>query len=140
MDGENLIDEAVVSVYAGMELRGQSTQAVKDGKHFLTIGGNDGEGDVLTFVVSTSEGDHYLTQTDIFQANAMRGSMAQPVVLQLSDATDIDGLTADDVNAEYYQLDGRRIQGKPVRKGVYIRSTSGRLQGKNNHQKMFIKK
>ena len=38
-----------------------------------------------------------------------------------------------------YTMDGRRIEGQPIRKGVYIvRSAKGRLQGKNG-KKTVIK-
>ena len=39
----------------------------------------------------------------------------------------------------WYTLDGVRLSGKPRTKGIYIRSTSGRLQGKNNGKKVAIK-
>jgi hypothetical protein len=39
----------------------------------------------------------------------------------------------------WYTLDGVRLDGKPSSKGIYIRSTSGRLQGKNNGRKIVIK-
>jgi len=127
-DGERVIEDAVVSVYVGNELRGQSTEAVTDGKHFLTIGGN-GQADVLTFVVSTSEGDHYLLLTDVFQANAMRGSMAQPVVLQLNGTTGIDAIDNAQTTDNYYDLQGRKVNSANMSKGVYI----------NNRQKRVVK-
>jgi hypothetical protein len=39
----------------------------------------------------------------------------------------------------WYTLDGVRLSGKPSTKGIYIRSTSGRLQGKNNGKMIVIK-
>ncbi len=42
-------------------------------------------------------------------------------------------------NGAWYSLDGRRIVGKPSTKGIYVRSTSGRFQGKNNGKKVIIK-
>ncbi len=39
----------------------------------------------------------------------------------------------------WYTLDGVRLSGKPSTKGIYIRSTFGRLQGKNNGKKVAIK-
>lgn len=39
----------------------------------------------------------------------------------------------------WYTLDGVRLDGKPSSKGIYIRSTSGRLQGKNNGKRVAIK-
>ena len=88
MDGDELVENAEVSVYAGTELRGQSTAAISNGKHFITIGGENA--DVLTYVVKTAEGEYQLQQADIFQKDAMEGSMAQPYVLQLAETTAID--------------------------------------------------
>ena len=39
----------------------------------------------------------------------------------------------------WYTTSGVRLQGKPTQRGIYIRSTSGRLQGKNNGRKVVIK-
>ena len=39
----------------------------------------------------------------------------------------------------WYTLDGVRLDGKPSSKGIYIRSTSGSLQGKNNGRMIVIK-
>ena len=39
----------------------------------------------------------------------------------------------------WYTLDGVRLDGKPSSKGIYIRSTSGRSQGKNNGRMIVIK-
>ncbi len=45
-----------------------------------------------------------------------------------------------DLNSDsWYDMNGRRLSGKPSQKGVYIRSTSGHLQGKNNGKKIVIK-
>ncbi len=90
MDGDKLIEDAQVSVYAGTELRGHSNEAVRDGRHFLTIGGQAGEGEVLNFVVSTDRGEFFLAQTETFKADVMMGSVSKPYVLRLGETTDID--------------------------------------------------
>ena len=87
MDGDKMVEDAEVSVYAGAELRGLSTAAISNGKHFITIGGENAE--VLTYVVKTAEGEYQLQQADIFQKDMAKGSVAQPYVLQLSEATGI---------------------------------------------------
>ena len=45
MNGDEIVENAEVSVFAGAELCGLTTKAVKDGKHFLTIGGEDAVGE-----------------------------------------------------------------------------------------------
>ncbi len=42
-------------------------------------------------------------------------------------------------NDSWYTLDGRRIEGKPSTNGIYVRSTSGRFQGKNKGKMVIIK-
>ncbi len=90
MDGDELIEDAQVSVYAGTELNGRSEQAIRDGRHFLTIGGGR-SAQLLTFVVTTADGREYiLADRAIFAADAQMGTLQQPYVLQLSDdATNI---------------------------------------------------
>ena len=87
MNGDEIVENAEVSVFAGAELCGLSTATV-NGKHFLTIGGEGAE--LLTYVVKTAEGEYLLQQSDIFQKDVMKGSMAQPYVLQLAETTAID--------------------------------------------------
>ena len=109
MDGDELVENAQVSVYSGAELRAFSGEAIRinlseteaiSGEanrikpceteaHFLTIGGN-GEAETLTFVVTTEDGEYMLSQTMTFQTDAMKGSLAQPYVLQLGGTTAID--------------------------------------------------
>jgi hypothetical protein len=43
-------------------------------------------------------------------------------------------IDADDTNT-YYDLQGRKLAGKPARKSVYIKTTAeGRMQGKNGNK------
>ena len=90
MNGDEVVENAQVSVFANTELRGYSAETVRDGRHFLTIGGQGGQTDILTFVVETEDEVFSLPYYEVFVADAQRGSMAQPVVLQLSEATGID--------------------------------------------------
>ena len=79
--------------------------------HFLTIGGN-GEAETLTFVVTTEDGEYMLSQTMTFQTDAMKGSLAQPYVLQLSGTTAIDLATGgmDIKSVQLYDNAGRLVR------------------------------
>ena len=93
MDGAEVIENAQVSVYAGTKLCGFSQNTVKDNRHFLTIGGEKGQADVLTYVVRTDDGQEYMLQMEdanFFEADAQKGSMSAPCVLQINNATGID--------------------------------------------------
>ena len=57
--------------------------------------------------------------------------------------TGIESLTPDpspkgEGSIYWYSLDGRRLSGKPTARGIYIRSTSGRLQGKKDGRKVVV--
>ena len=93
MNGEELVEESQVSVYAGTELRGLSTTPVVDGRHFLTIGGTGGQADVLTFVVTLDDQEYYLQQTETFQTDALKGTLDEPYVLQMGEATNMAQLS-----------------------------------------------
>lgn len=92
-----------MSIYAGTELRGFSDRAVRNDCHFLTIGGQAGQPDVLTFVVNTEDGEYMLAQTETFASDAHKGSMKKPVVLQLDGATGID-MTLSGIDIKRVQL------------------------------------
>lgn len=49
--------------------------------------------------------------------------------------------STNDTNSDgaWFSIDGRRLTGKPTAPGLYIHSTSGRLQGKNHGKKVIIK-
>ena len=90
MDGGDIVKNAQVSVYAGTSLRGSSENTVKGNCHFITIGGEKGIADVLTYVVRTEDGQEYMLQVEeanVFEADAKKGSLHAPCVLQLSNAT-----------------------------------------------------
>ncbi len=112
MNGDEVVENAQVSVYDGAELRAISTEAVKNGRHFLTIGGTAGEADALTFVISSEDGDFVATETVTFKADAHYGTMAEPFVLQLSEATGIDmaqgGINIKSINL--YDGSGRMVR------------------------------
>lgn len=112
MNGDDVVENATVSVYAGTELRGQSSQAVLDDMHFVTIGGSNGVADVLTYVVTTEDGQSYvLRNSDMFVADAQMGTVQQPYVLQIGKATDID-LARGDLEVEkvvLYDGSGRMV-------------------------------
>ena len=112
MNGDDVVENATVSVYAGTELRGQSSQAVLDDMHFVTIGGSNGVADVLTYVVTTDDGQSYvLRNSDMFVADAQMGTVQQPYVLQIGKATDID-LARGDLEVEkvvLYDGSGRMV-------------------------------
>ena len=126
MNGDEVIEDAQVSVYAGTELRGFSAEAVREGRHFLTIGGLGGQPDVLTFVVNTEDGEYMLVQTETFAADACKGSMKKPVVLQLDGATGID-MTLSGIDIKRVQL---------IDNGGRVVSTSNKLYKKADLQRL----
>jgi hypothetical protein len=129
-DGSALIDDAQISVYAGNELRGKSTAAVTDGKYFLTIGGDNNE-EQLSFVVTTAEGDVMLAQKATYSPDAQLGSMADPYVLDLSNATSIANVSGLNIKCvEIYDINGRLIEKKENPVSLYTKKDlEGRVSG-----------
>ena len=70
------------------------------------------------------------------------GNQARSIVMNFDDegtgikTTDYTDCTDED---EWYTLDGRKLSGAPTTRGIYVRSISGRSQGKNNGKKIIIK-
>ena len=124
MDGSQQVDEAQVSVYVGTELRGLSDTAIRDGRHFITIGGEQGQTGVLTFVVNTPEGEYMLTETMPFEADAHHGTMAQPYELQLRGATSIDWAEAakDVKSIRLYDTHGHLVRSTDHPSRLYNKS------------------
>lgn len=70
------------------------------------------------------------------------GDLARSIVMNFDDeATDIKTTDFTDCTDEdeWYTLDGRKLSGAPTTRGIYVRSISGRSQGKNNGKKIIIK-
>ena len=111
MNGDELVEESQVSVYAGTELRGLSTTPVVDGRHFLTVGGTGGQADVLTFVVTLDDQEYYLQQTETFQADALKGTLDEPYVLQMGEATNIAQLASAELKTlRVYDTNGLLVR------------------------------
>ncbi len=136
-DGDIIVPNATVEVYANGELRGRSKADV-DGLHFITIGGGS-EPEMLTFVVSSANGICTLRQKLQYQADDHYGSPALPTVLQLSSLTGISDfeLSSGMEQVDLFTTAGRLILrtrclggklsesdmlGLPV--GVYIQHTT----------------
>lgn len=117
VDGENIVEDAEVSVWSEGELRGWSRQAVTDDLHFVTIAG-DSDTRLLRFVITLDGNDYLLTQTMTYDNDAVEGSLASPYLLQLGDATGIDAVFSEGAES-IYDLAGRRI-GTIRQNGVYI--------------------
>ena len=123
MNGDEVVDNAQVRAFAGTELRGFSGEAVvcdDFNRHFLTIGGQNGE--LITYVVTTEGGEeYYLSQADIFAADSHRGTIEDPFVLQLTEATGIDMMIAgrDIKVVELYDGAGRMVESKAQPGRIY---------------------
>ncbi len=109
MDGQ-LVEDAVISVYAGDELCGYSAAADQDGRHFLTVGGKAKGSQKLRFVVE-AEGERYeLDGLMDFRADTVMGTPKSPVTLNLDQETAVKGLAAKDIDRiEYFDLNGRLL-------------------------------
>ena len=60
------------------------------------------------------------SQRAYFELGGFDGAAAPAFVLNFGDATNINSLNIDRADNNYYDLSGRRIEGHPTEKGVYI--------------------
>lgn len=91
MDGMDVVEDAQISVYAGGELRGYSAKDIRDGIHFLTIGGEAGQEETLTFLVGLSDGRIVSVPLWFtFVADGHYGSMDEAVILQIGGTQGLD--------------------------------------------------
>ena len=114
-DGERIISDAVVSVYAGDELRGFSGDAVLDDIHFISVQG-EGAGTPLRVVIE-AEGNTYTFEGLSFRDNDVIGGVKNPTRFNIG-ATGIQSIQMDDPG-EVYDLFGRRVI-YPQKGTIYI--------------------
>lgn len=119
MDGTETIGEARIAAYdAEGEIRAVSDNAVVDGIHFLTIGGND-NADVLRLVVTIGSMDYIVSKAIAFTEDSIMGSLNEPYVIQIGDVTGIDGVSAGNTTDGTFDLSGKKVIQKH-RHGIYI--------------------
>ena len=120
-NGEPIAD-AEVAAFIDNECRG--TIKGKDGRYFLTVLGVSAEDTRKPITLKAwIDGKEY----DIndmgfyFASDASYGSFVDGLVqLTINVATGINSITADDDCADWYDLQGRKLNGKPMKNGVYV--------------------
>ena len=122
-DGK-LIDNAEVAAFINGECRGNIKGV--DGHYFLTVLGISAEDTRKHVALKAWIGG---TEYDIddmgfnFISDASYGSFADGLVnLIIGGDTGINSVTDCDDNAEWYDLQGRKLNGKPTKVGVFIRN------------------
>ena len=127
-DGK-LIDNAEVAAFINGECRGNIKGV--DGHYFLTVLGISAEDTRKHVALKAWIGG---TEYDIddmgfnFISDASYGSFADGLVnLTIGGDTGINSVKDCDDNAEWYDLQGRKQNARPTRKGVFIRNNSKRV-------------
>ena len=90
-DGDAVVENAAVEVYADNSLRGVSKQSVVDNKHFVTIYG-DKSAERLTFNVVVDGIVYEVENTIDFSEDAVVGTLDNPYIIQLNNDIQIDGI------------------------------------------------
>lgn len=121
MDGETVVHDAKVYVYAEQELRGQSTVTQKNYRHFITIHGEN-NGTKMRFEVDIDGKRVEIAKPVYFAKDVLVGTPSQPYLIQLDNTTSIDEIqiSNDDdwmnivsdselKSVDIYGLDGRKI-------------------------------
>jgi hypothetical protein len=91
-DGDFTVDNAVISVIAGGDLRGYSDAAVVDDLHFVTIGCEGRSAETFTFDVKVGDDQYVIPAALVMSANQHIGTMSAPYVVQINDATRVNSL------------------------------------------------
>ena len=122
-DGVALVDAEIAAF-----IDGQCRGSIKciDGYYFLTILGNPSEDNNKPIALKAwVDGAEYdiTAKSFYFSGDASYGSFKYGVVtLTLDTQTGIRNVVADEEEATWYDLSGRKLNGKPTEKGVFIRN------------------
>lgn len=109
-DGK-VVTDAKVSVYSADELCGYSAADDSKGRHFITVG-NNGMAPRLTFMVETSDGSYMLGNLIDYADDAIVGNVLTPFVINLDEATGINGIASGKAIAriELYDMTGSLLK------------------------------
>ncbi len=122
MEGEPL-SGVELGVFAGDECR-STVVTGDDGMACLLIPGDDDA--TLTFRVALSETlQGEAEETVDYKTDAVIGSRRDPFVIRVT-TTGIDSLAAVEGEVVWYDLSGRRLEGAPTDKGVYIATVTSK--------------
>lgn len=123
-DGDEVVRNAIVRVYdADGTCCGQTDACIADTLHFITVGDDENGSSLRVTVQQLGDDEKLFPGRIIFNADDIRGSVANPLVLQLNDATGIEEISSNgEDDTAIYDLAGRRVNGKTFRTGVYIRN------------------
>lgn len=108
-------------------LRALSEEAVRDGRHFVTIAG-DANGDALKFVATVDGFEYIVPGTLYFAPDAVIGTLKAPFVINLDSPTGIGTLRIDEADDSTYDLSGRlipNVDGKTL-EGIVVISSDGK--------------
>ena len=101
-DGELIVEDAEVGIFAGEECRAAAVQ--QDGYWFITVPGDKNV--ELTVQVATGGEVKIVKQTLTYADDAMIGSPVEPYVIQLDEATVIVNVESERIGANKYLQDG----------------------------------
>ena len=122
MEGEPL-SGVELGVFAGDECR-SAVVTGDDGMACLLIPGDDDA--TLTFRVALSETlQGEAEETVDYKTDAVIGSRRDPFVIRVT-TTGIDSLAAVEGEVVWYDLSGRRLEGAPTDKGIYIATVTSK--------------
>lgn len=122
-EGEQLMD-AEVAAFIDEQCRGSIKG--ENGYYFLTVLGNPSEdNNKYVNLKAWVDGVEYdiTIKSIFFSGDANYGSFSDGVVqLVLDTQTGIRNVVADDEEATWYDLSGRKLSGKPTKKGLFIKN------------------
>ena len=123
-DGDEVVRNAIVRVYdADGTCCGQTDACIADTLHFITVGGDENGSSLRVTVQQLGDDEKLFPGRIIFNADDIRGSVANPLVLQLNDATGIEEISSNgEDDTAIYDLAGRRVGRNANKAGIYIKN------------------
>jgi hypothetical protein len=112
----------------GAFIEGECRGSIKwiDGYYFLTVLGNPSEdaNKPITLKVWLNGSEYSITNKSfLFSGDSSYGSLTDGVLqLTFDSSTGIRTIVTDDEEATWYDLSGRKLNGKPTKKGLFIKN------------------
>ena len=107
----------ILAIAPDGELRGQSKHVGQN--HYLTVYGDDTV-DITLVVENTLTGETLATDQTVAFEEGLLGSRMEPLAVSATTITAIDGVADRGNVRNVYDLQGRRINGNAMQKGVYL--------------------
>ena len=122
IDGSLPAANVELGVFAGTECR-EAVFTDNNGMVYITVPGDDNEV-MIDFYVARDGQLYRASETVTYQPDAVYGAPRKPLLINIGNATAVDGIMAGQDGQTIYDLSGRKLNSDlsndQLRRGVYI--------------------